>query len=432
MELTTANSISGLKRALILALLGLAATVQAQFIASGQTSQERKTRNVVVVMLDGLRWEEVFRGADPELINKKGPRMLGASAQRTALAKELYWRDDPIQRRQVLMPFLWQVFAAQGQIFGNRDLGSKSQVRNHEKFSYPGYNETLTGKPDDRRIHSNRNVPNPNITVLEWLNNKPEFHGKVAAFGAWEVFDGIFNRERCGFLVNSGYRPMEQGELNPQLELLNELKDKSPRVWMSESFDLLPFYTAVEYVKLNKPRVLFIGLGETDDWAHMGSYPEYLNAVNRDDQYLKELWTLLQSMPEYRDETTLIVLPDHGRGSGPLWKLHALPVPGAGQTWMAFLGPDTPALGERIMSTPVTDAQIAATIAAVLGQDYNAEMMRAAKPIEDVLYQPVQVARSRAAAIEKEDERRHLAGPANADSPARFGGAEARRPSLSD
>jgi hypothetical protein len=432
MELITAYSISGVKRALILTLLGLAATLQAQLTSGAQPNEERKTRNVVVVMLDGLRWEEVFRGADPKLINKKGPRMLGASEKRTALAKELYWRDDIIERRQALMPFLWQAFASQGQIFGNRDLGSKSQVRNHEKFSYPGYNETMTGKPDDRRIHSNRNVPNPNITVLEWLNKKPDFHGKVAAFGAWEVFDGIFNRERCGFLVNSGYRQMDQGELNPQLELLNELKDKSPRVWMSESFDLLPFYTAVEYMKLNKPRVLFIGLGETDDWAHMGSYPEYLNAVHRDDQYLKELWTLLQSLPEYRDQTTLIVLPDHGRGSGPLWKLHALPVPGAGQTWMAFLGPDTLPIGERSMSEPVTDSQIAATIAAVLGQDYNAEMTRAAKPIEDVLHQPVQAVRSTAAAVEKEDDRRHLAGPANANAPARFGKAEARRTSFSD
>lgn len=386
------NANWGVKWALIAMLVGFAATIQAQATSTAQLSPERRSKNVVVVMLDGLRWQEVFHGADQKLINKKGPRMLGASEKRTELAKELYWRDDPIQRRQVLMPFLWQTFATQGQIFGNRDLGSRSQVKNHQKFSYPGYNETLTGSPDDRRIHSNRNIPNPNVTVLEWLNHKAEFQGKVAAFGAWRVFDGIFNRERCGFLVNSGYRQLDQGAITPQLELLNELKEKSPRVWMDEAFDLLPFYTAMEYVKVNKPRVLFIGLGETDDWAHMGSYPEYLNAVHRDDQYLKELWTLLQSMPEYRDQTTLIVLPDHGRGSGPLWKLHALPVPGAGQTWMAFLGPDTPPLGERTMSEPVTESQIAATIAATLGQDYNAEMARARQPIEDVLHRPVELA----------------------------------------
>jgi hypothetical protein len=404
MKLTQMHSLRVVKWALLQVLLGaVAAAMQAQIVAGGQIPNERKTRNVVVVMLDGVRWEEVFRGADPKLINKKGPRMLGASEKRTALAKELYWRDDPIQRRQLLMPFLWDEFAAQGQIFGNRDLGSDSHVKNHERFSYPGYNETLTGRPDDRHIHSNQNIPNPNVTVLEWLNHKPEFQGKVAAFGAWKVFDGIFNRQRCGFLVNSGYDLIDEESRSPQLNLLNQLKEKSPRVWLDESFDSLPFYTAMEYVRLKKPRVLFIGLGETDNWAHMGSYPEYLNAVHRDDQYLSELWTQLQSMPEYRDQTTLIVLPDHGRGSGPLWRLHALPVPGAGQTWMAFLGPDTPPMGERRMAASVADSQIAATIAAALGEDYNAEMTKAGTPIEDVLHEPIQLARASQAGVQHQE-----------------------------
>jgi hypothetical protein len=404
MKLTKMHSLRVVKWALLQVLLGaVAAAMQAQIVAGGQIPNERKTRNVVVVMLDGVRWEEVFRGADPKLINKKGPRMLGASEKRTALAKELYWRDDPIQRRQLLMPFLWDEFAAQGQIFGNRDLGSDSHVKNHERFSYPGYNETLTGRPDDRHIHSNQNIPNPNVTVLEWLNHKPEFQGKVAAFGAWKVFDGIFNRQRCGFLVNSGYDLIDEESRSPQLNLLNQLKEKSPRVWLDESFDSLPFYTAMEYVRLKKPRVLFIGLGETDNWAHMGSYPEYLNAVHRDDQYLSELWTQLQSMPEYRDQTTLIVLPDHGRGSGPLWRLHALPVPGAGQTWMAFLGPDTPPMGERRMAASVADSQIAATIAAALGEDYNAEMTKAGTPIEDVLHEPIQLARASQAGVQHQE-----------------------------
>lgn len=394
MKSTKIQTNLGVKWAMFLAVLAATGTMQAQIFNSESAVQDRKTKNVVVVMLDGLRWEEVFRGADPKLINKKGPRMLGASAKRTALAKELYWRDDPMERRQLLMPFLWSEFANQGQIFGNRDLGSDSHVENHERFSYPGYNETLTGKPDDRHVHSNNVGPNPNVTVLEWLNRRSGFQGKVAAFGAWAVFDHIFNRQRCGFLVNSGYEPINEQSSSMTLALLNQLKQKSPKVWMDESFDLLPFYTATEYLKIHKPRVLFIGLGETDDWAHMGSYPEYLNAVHRDDQYIKELWTLLQSMPEYRDQTTLIVLPDHGRGSGPLWRLHALPVPGAAQTWMAFLGPDTAPLGERRMSAPVTESQIAATIAAALGEDYNAEKAKAGKPIEDVLHQPLQMARN--------------------------------------
>jgi hypothetical protein len=355
-----------------------------QTLPGNPPAETHKTKNVVLVMLDGLRWQEVFRGADTKLISKRGPRFLGARDQRTSEARELYWRQDPVERREALMPFLWSVLATQGQIFGNRELGSDSHVKNRHKFSYPGYNETLTGAPDDKRISSNREIPNPNVTVLEWLNKKPAFKSRVAAFGAWQVFRGIFNRDRCGFLVNAGYEPMNDGPVTPELTLLNALKDKSPHVWSDEAFDLLPFYTAMEYLKVNKPRVLFIGLGETDDWAHMGAYPEYLNAAHRDDEYLRELWTQLQSMPEYRDQTTLIVLPDHGRGSGLLWSLHAWPVPGSGQTWMAFIGPDTAPLGERQMRAAVTESQVASTIAALLGEDYSAEVAGVGKPIADV------------------------------------------------
>jgi hypothetical protein len=392
MQLTAAHMGGEVATRLVgFSLLMVLTITQARWGFAREIPPEHKTRNVIVVMLDGMRWEEVFRGADSKLINKRSPKLLGHSAERTSLAKELYWRDTPEERRQVLMPFLWSVMATQGQVFGNRDLGSDSHVRNRQKFSYPGYNETLTGAPDDRRITSNRNIPNPNVTVLEWLNNLPDFKGRVAAIGAWQVFKGIFNFERCGFTVNTAYDPLTDVSPTPELALLNILKNKTPRIWQDESFDPLPFYTAVEYLKVKKPRVMFIGLGETDDWAHMGAYPEYLNAAHRDDEYLRELWALVQSMPEYRDQTTLVVLPDHGRGTGPLWVIHAWPVPGSGQTWMAFLGPDTPPLGERKDNETVTENQVAATVAALMGEDYNASFPKAGKPIVEVLGDRAQI-----------------------------------------
>jgi hypothetical protein len=354
------------------------------FTAAAQAPAAHKTQNVIVVMMDGLRWQEVFRGADPELIKTLGPDWLGAAKERTAQAQQLYWRDSPAERRQALMPFLWSTMASQGQIFGNRDLGSESQVTNGLNFSYPGYNETLTGFADPR-IHSNDNVPNPNVTVFEWLNAKPAFAGKVAAFGAWDVFNGIFNRERCGFQVNAGYDPLTTLPGNAQIELLNALKAEIARISPNEAFDPLPFHTAVAYMKAKKPRVLFVGLLETDAWAHRGAYPEYLNAAHWGDSYLRQLWELVQSMPEYRGKTTLIVLPDHGRGEGAKWTSHGQAIPESKQTWMAFLGPDTVALGERKQAGPVTESQIAATVAALLGDDYHGATPKSGAPIADVL-----------------------------------------------
>lgn len=349
-----------------------------------QALTEHKTKNVIVVMMDGMRWEEVFRGADPELIKTLGPDALGDAKERAALAEQRYWRTTPQERREALMPFLWSTVAKEGQLFGNRDLGSDSHVANPLHFSYPGYAETLTGLVDPR-IDSNDNVPNPNATVFEWLNKKPEFAGKVAAFGAWEVFDGIFNKQRCGFTVNASYAPLTDIPETPELKLINDLKSETVRIWPDEAFDPMPFHTAVEYIKVKKPRVLFLGLGETDDWAHAGSYAEYLNAAHLGDSYLKALWELVQSMPEYRGKTTLIVLPDHGRGVAAKWTSHGEDISESRETWMAFLGPDTAALGERQKSEPVTESEVAATLAALLGEDYHSAVPQTGAPIADVL-----------------------------------------------
>lgn len=358
-------------------------------LASGPFGQaqaltEHKTKNVIVVMMDGMRWEEVFRGADAELVKTVGPEALGAPKERAALAEKHYWRATAEERRATLMPFLWSTVAKDGQIFGNRDLGSDSHVTNPLHFSYPGYAETLTGFVDPR-IDSNDNKPNPNETVFEWLNKKPEFAGKVAAFGAWEVFDGIFNKERCGFEVNASYAPLTGIEESPELKLVNRLKAETVRIWPDEAFDPMPFHTAVEYIKVKKPRVVFLGLGETDDWAHSGSYAEYLNAAHLNDDYIRQLWELVQRMPEYAGTTTLIVLPDHGRGVGAKWTSHGEEIAESRETWMAYMGPDTAALGERKAGPVVTESEVAATLAALLGEDYRAAVPKAGAPIGDVL-----------------------------------------------
>jgi hypothetical protein len=363
----------------------LAAGAMLFVAASGaQVPAAHKTQNVIVVMMDGMRWQEVFRGADPKLIKSLGPDWLGDPKVMAAEAQKQYGRSSATEARQALMPFLWSVVAAQGQVFGNRDLGSDSHVTNGFNFSYPGYAETLTGIADPR-VDSNDNVPNPNPTVFMWLNTKPDFAGKVAAFGAWGTFNGIFDKAHCGCVVNAAYDPLTEIPVTPEVALLNSLKAESARLWMDESFDNLPFHTAIEYLKAKKPRVLFVGLGETDDWAHAGSYAAYLTAAHLGDAYLRELWELVQSMPEYQGKTTLIVLPDHGRGLGPEWTTHGQDMPASKETWMAFLGPDTAARGERKQAGAVTERQVAATVAALLGEDYHAAVPKSGSAIGDVL-----------------------------------------------
>lgn len=348
-----------------------------------------KTQNVIYVMTDGLRWQEVFTGADPGIMNLEHGKVKDVEA-----LKKTYWRDSVDDRRAALMPFLWSAVAKQGQIYGNLTKGSDAHVTNTLNFSYPGYSETLCGFADPR-VKSNEKIENPSQTVLEWLNGKPAFHDRIAAFAAWDVMPYILNAPRSHLLVNSGYDPLTSMPITPRLDLLNHEKAETPRFWEDEPFDPIPFYTALEYLKSQKPRVLYLSLGDTDDWAHDGNYAEYLNAAHRADEYVRVLWETVQSMPEYRGKTTLIFSPDHGRGEGvDSWKDHgpsaAYPekkwpgLPESKQIWMVFMGPDTPALGERTHIAPVLQTQLAATVAKLLGEDYPAAVPKAGVPIQDV------------------------------------------------
>jgi arylsulfatase A-like enzyme len=139
-------------------------------------------------------------------------------------------------------------------------------------------------------------------------------------------------------------------------------------------------------VKSGAPRVLFVGYGETDNWAHQGRYDLVLDSAHRFDQFVAQLWSTMQRMPAYRGTTTFIITTDHGRGGGLTeWKEHGVEQKGSENIWLAVIGPDTAALGERSDVAPVAQAGIAATVAAFLGKDYDAAVPQAAAPIRAVL-----------------------------------------------
>jgi hypothetical protein len=340
-----------------------------------------KTRNVVLIVSDGLRWQEMFTGADPLLLNEKN----GGIWDKEADLRRRFWRDDVNERRKALFPFIWTTVAARGQIFGNQLKGSIARVTNTFWFSYPGYNEMLSGHADPR-VNSNEFGPNPNVTVFEWLNGLPELKGQVAAFASWGTFRDIFNVERSHLPVHTGWDLPYKDEAGPREALMNELYRTTTTAEDGVIYDSFLQVPLMDSFARAQPRVLFVGYGETDDWGHMGRYDLLLHAAHSFDHYVEQLWNALQRMPAYRDQTTFILTADHGRGSGPVeWKDHGVKEQGSENIWIAVMGPDTAPLGERTNIGEVHQAQIAATVAALLGQDYRKVVPQAAPPLEDVL-----------------------------------------------
>jgi hypothetical protein len=341
-----------------------------------------KTQNVVLIVSDGLRWQEIFTGADPTLLNDKE----GGSWLAEADLRQRYWRPDVDARRAALFPFLWGTVARQGQLIGNQTKGSIARVTNGMAFSYPGYNEMSVGFPDPR-IDRNEFGPNPNMTVFEWLNKFDEFHRRVAIYGTWNVYDNIFNRSRSGLVMQTGWTtPPRKAHDTPRDALLRELYETTTRFDEEDVNNSLLQVALLDYVKADHPRVLFVGYGETDNWGHQGRYDLVLDSAHRFDHFVRQLWNTMQAMPQYHGTTTFIITTDHGRGSGLIeWKEHGVEQKGSENIWIAALGPDTAPLGERAHIAPVTQAQIAATVAAFLGKDYRTDVPKAAAPIAGLL-----------------------------------------------
>ncbi|MFP7656961.1 sulfatase-like hydrolase/transferase [Chryseobacterium proteolyticum] len=61
------------------------------------------------------------------------------------------------------------------------------------------------------------------------------------------------------------------------------------------------------------PNIIVINLKDVDSYGHANNWNAYINAIKTTDASIKEAWDHIQSLPAYKDKTTLIVSNDHGR-----------------------------------------------------------------------------------------------------------------------
>lgn len=316
-------------------------------------------RKVVLVTLDGMRWRELFQGANPD-------RLCDTKVTKDVSVIEQFGAEDAQTRRKKLMPFMWNTVAEKGQLYGDRKQGSKVNCSNPYLFSYPGYSELLVGFAD-RRVKSNKKVENPNRTVLEFIASDPAYKDKVAVFSTWESIPYAAGALRGGLPFASKYETtLAAGSdgLGPQAQ--------EPEVIAKHS-DRVTFERAFAYLQEYRPHVLFIGFDETDANGHKGKYDKYLTAAHDADSLLSSLWEWIQHDEEYRNNTTLIVTTDHGRGHlfRNSWRNHGILSPGSRHIWMAVMGPDTPATGVVMDGEKYYQKQVAQTMAALVNLEYS-------------------------------------------------------------
>ncbi len=349
-------------------------------LAAGPAAQPAVGRNLIVITLDGARTEEIFGGLDVEVLRaglKKDARL-----EETRVYKD-YWAETPEARRARVMPFFWtEWMTAHGSIAGRRAAGSRFGIINTHRFSYPGYAEILTGEAHDAVIDSNDNRRYPFPTVLDVLRRRLSLpRDRVAAFGSWETFRWITSHEQDAFVVNAGYQAFASDR--PEVQQLSRAQFETETPWDSVRNDMYTFRLALAHLSAARPRVLYLALGETDDWAHDKRYDRVLQTLRRTDAWFQELWSWLQADSQYRDNTAILITVDHGRGRTPDdWSTHGDTVDGAQETWLAAIGPDWPRRGIWSHAPDAFANQVAATGAKALGVDLRQDIPNAGAPID--------------------------------------------------
>jgi len=386
---------------LLVLLCSLASAVNATELRKAETPK------LVIVTIDGLRWQEAFGGADEKLLNNKD--FVTNIEQLTAR----FWHADKQQRKNRLMPFLTNVIGKNGVLIGDRNNDSNISLTNQQHFSFPGYNEIFTGKVDDN-LTSNAKILNPNITFLEWLNKQAGFQNEIAIFSGWDVFPFIFNRERSGLFINAGFESMprletpsqtpQEQDLAAQIDTMNRLQAEIPSPWDTVRHDAFTYGFAKLYLQLKQPKVLVINLGETDDFAHDGKYDAYLDSAKQTDDYLGDLWATLQNMPAYKNNTNMIIITDHGRGNDAIdWRHHASKkavqnymtalsdfndgIVGSEHIWFAAMGPNIKTQGLLKTTNELNQTQFAATALALVGIEVSQYDASAATSLKRVIHE---------------------------------------------
>jgi hypothetical protein len=337
----------------------------AMLLASLSVAAQTKTKNIILVTADGLRWQDLFTGIDPLLMNEKAAGMEKADELRKKL-----WHDSPEKRRAALLPFFWSKLAPGGVVLGNVTKGSSVKVTNSFRVSYPGYSEILTGRAQDEQIRGNTPIRNPTPTVLEFIRQKLNLRDRqVALFGSWVTFAHIGAHTEGSITINAGYTPIDG---TPRLKELSTLQFQARTPWDETRHDHVTLEMALEYMRTEKPRAIYITLGETDDWAHDRRYDRVLNSIQYFDEALRKLWEFVERTPGYRGTTSIVVTSDHGRGATLQdYHGHGVKIAGAEQIWIAVMGPDTPARGELSNTPPAFQRDVAPTILDLMGINYQ-------------------------------------------------------------
>jgi hypothetical protein len=289
--------------------------------ASPPEVRAETTERVLLVVLDGARWQDVY--------------------------------GDP-----ALMPTLHQ-WMAEGVALGAPGVGEPIEASGPNFVSLPGYTELLTGRTSS--CGTNECGPSSEPTVMDEARNT----GSVAVVSSWESIANVVAHLGSSSFVSCGRRPALGAYDAATQRLLADGARANPWPGQAEFRpDRLTAELALHVLESRGPRLMFLGLGETDEYAHHGDRQGYLAALRFDDEVLARIDATLRRTGADQ-HTTVLVTADHGRARG--FREHGRAWPESSRVWLVAKGGSVPARGYTASSAPRRLADVAPSIRQLLG-----------------------------------------------------------------
>jgi hypothetical protein len=328
-----------------------------------------KSAQVVLLALDGVRYEDVFGGVDAEL-----------SAQQR-LPPEL------VVSARELMPNLHALMRERGAALGAPGVGAPISASGPEYVSLPGYAEMLTGRRSSGCTDNGCRGTRSASIADELVRARASVSGAVIA--SWPDIERVAaSSDRVA--VSTGRhagRTRALFERTPAARAALRRAEREPPWPGHDDFrrDRFTAELALAYLEEARPEFLFVGLGEPDEFAHQGNYAGYLDSLRQADQCIGQLAKLLAARAASGVRTAFFITADHGRARN--FRDHGGAHPESARVWLVASGS---AIGARGLTGAARSrwlADIAPTVRVLLGLPADT-VKSAGSPLHELVLLP--------------------------------------------
>ena len=299
---------------------GSSLPVRAGALVRTHSASSSTDHTVVLVALDGVRWRDVFHGVERELAFRNG---MGASEllRPRELAPNLHALADEGAAIGAWGPGI----AASGPVF----------------LSVPGYMEMMTGMRETGCFTNGCDQVRVRTIADDFADEPGVRPEDVAVIASWEGIERAASRDASRITISVGRTRGETRSLLRYDPVARALLDAGERAGPAPGHgdfrrDQETAAIALHYLRTHRPRFLFVGLGETDEYAHDDDYRGYLRALSRSDNVIGHISAELARYRAEGRKTTLFVTTDHGRAHD--FHHHGADAPESAGVWLVAAG----------------------------------------------------------------------------------------------